>query len=124
MKLVKWILIFSAFLNFGFMTFDGARALIVGDYIRPESGAYAGQLGPWSTIVESVGIKPESNLMKGLFVFFGCCGLIAALGFARNLESAWKGMFILSIATLWYLVPGTILSISQIVLLLLLKWIK
>lgn len=106
------------------MTFDGTRALIIGDYIRPETGAYAGQLGPWSLVVESVGIEPESNLMKGVFVFLGSCGLMIALGLVKDLEWAWKGMFVMSIATLWYLVPGTILSILQLVLLLLLKWIK
>jgi hypothetical protein len=44
-----WIVAALAALNGGWMTFDGARALIVGDYVTPSSGEYAGQLGPGRT---------------------------------------------------------------------------
>jgi len=46
------------------MAFDGTRALIVGDYIRPQTGEYAGQLGPWAKLVRKIGIAPESTFMK------------------------------------------------------------
>ena len=111
MAVIKWIIIISAILNYGFMAFDGGRSLVTGDYIRPKSGKYAGQLGPWSKVVEKVGIDPESNFMKGIFVFIGLCGLIFSIAFAFELEWAWKGMVIISIGSLWYLVPGSALSV-------------
>ena len=43
--IIKWIIILLAVLNFGFMAFDGSRALVKGDYIRPSQGQHAGQLG-------------------------------------------------------------------------------
>lgn len=44
---LKWILIGFAVMNYGFMIYDGTRALVTGDYTRPKSGQYAGQLGTW-----------------------------------------------------------------------------
>ncbi len=40
----------------GYMAFDGSRALLVGTYITPQSGPFAGQLGPWSSLVANLGI--------------------------------------------------------------------
>ena len=50
---------------------------MVGDYVRPQSGEYAGQLGPWTKVVEAAGIEPESPVMKGIFVTQGVLGLLA-----------------------------------------------
>ncbi len=124
MSVLKWLVIFFAILNFGFMSIDGIRGLIVGEYVKPKSGKYAGQLGPWSKIVESIGIKPKSTLMKAIFVSFGFSGLILTYCFAINLEWAWKGLLAVSVCSLWYLVPGTILNILQISLLLIIRLIK
>lgn len=71
MKYIKWLVIILATLNFGYMTYDGSRALIVGDYVRPTSGEYTGQLGPWAEIVAQTGIDPEGNFMKSLFLIWG-----------------------------------------------------
>ncbi len=119
--ILKWLIIVSATVNFGFMAFDGTRALTAGDYIRPKSGQYAGQLGPWSKVVSSVGIDPESNLMKVLFLVWGLVGLTITICFAFNLDWAWTGLLIFSISALWYLVPGTGLNILQIILLTIIK---
>ncbi len=43
----------------GFMFFDGIRALTVGNYLTPSRGVYADQLGPWSRLIEAVGIEPR-----------------------------------------------------------------
>jgi len=117
LALLKWIIIVAATVNFGFMAFDGTRALTVGDYVRPQSGEHAGQLGPWSKVVKSIGINPESTLMKVLFVLWGLAGLTMTFCFAINLEWAWAGLLIVSISALWYLVPGTALNVLQIILL-------
>ena len=103
------------------MLFDGTRGLIKGDYLRPHSGKHAGQLGPWSKIVSAVGIDPESTLMKRIFVVLGLAGLVCAAGLAMNYGWAWEGLMILSLASIWYLVPGTILNILQIIILILIR---
>ena len=115
--ILKWTVILSAMLNFGYMTFDGFRAVTIGDYIRPKSGEYAGQLGPWSIVVKSLGINPESTLMKTLFIVWGLTGLYFTVFFGLDYDWAWKGLLIFNFLSLWYLVPGTLLSLVQIILL-------
>ena len=122
--IIKWVIILAATFNFGFMVFDGMRALIVGDYLRPKTGEHAGQLGPWSKAVSAIGIDPESTLMKTIFVVWGIAGLALAFCFAINLEWAWTGLLAISIGSLWYLVPGTALSVLQIILLTVLRFLK
>jgi len=107
-----------AVLCFGYMAFDGGRALATGDYIRPEAGEYAGQLGPWANLVSAVGIDPESNAMKGIFLVWGIAGLVITFGFATNRTWGAKSLLVFNILSLWYLMFGTISSAMQIVLLL------
>jgi len=116
--IIKWIIVLLAVLNFGFMAFDGGRALIKGDYIRPKTGEYAGQLGPWAKLVDKVGIDPESTTMKAIFLFWGLIGLVITVSFILNMKWAANGLILINILSLWYLVPGTISSGLQIVLLL------
>lgn len=122
--ILKWVIILAATFNFGFMAFDGIRGLTVGDYVRPKSGQYAGQLGPWSKLVSKVGIDPESNLMKSIFLTWGIIGLALTVCFALNITWSWKALLIMNIASLWYLMPGTVLSLLQIILLVVLKFLK
>lgn len=98
------------------MCYDGSRALIVGDYVRPESGEYAGQLGPWKHVAEALSIDPESNLMKSVFLIWGGLGLIVTVSFAMNVRNAGKALVMMNIVSLWYLVVGTTSSIIQLIL--------
>lgn len=124
MKILRWIIVILAFLNFGFMTVDGSRALIVGDYFRPETGEYAWQLGPWAALVSTIGIHPESVLMKGIFIAWGTFGLIFTVSFAMRVKRADNALLFFNLATFWYLVVGTLSSVLQVVLLLLLRFIN
>src|SRR6476659_2230051 len=101
--IIKWIIVLLAFMNFGYMTFDGGKALITGDYIRPKSGKYAGQLGPWSKIVTRIGIDPESTTMKLIFVACVLTGLIITLCYLMKLSLAANGLLLINIFSLWYL---------------------
>lgn len=121
MKFLKWIVIILATLNFGFMTYDGSRALIVGDYVRPETGEYAGQLGPWSYVVSAIGINPESDLMKSIFLLWGTVGLVLMVSYAMGIRKSANALLLFNIASLWYLVAGTISSIIQVILLLIIR---
>jgi len=119
MHWLGWIVLLLAFTEGGWMAFDGGRALVVGDYVTPKSGQYAGRLGPWSKVVSAVGIEPRSTLMKTIFLVFGLAWIGIMVCFALGVSWAWWGMLICAIAGVWYLPFGTLLSLIQIVLLLL-----
>ncbi len=121
MRFLRSIIIILSVLQAGWMTFDGARALTAGDYTTPASGEYAGQLGPWARIVKAVGIEPRSTLMKSIFVFYGLAWLIVTSFFAQKLQWTWWAMLIAAAGSLWYLPIGTVSSLIQIALLLLLR---
>ena len=123
-NILKGISLTCALFNYGFMLFDGLHALISGDYVKPATGEFAGQLGPWAELVQSVGIPPESMVMKWLFILLGSAGLFIGIAFIRKTSRAWKAFLVISICSLWYLVPGTLLSIAQIISLLLFRFWK
>ena len=104
-----------------FMTFDGLRALILGDYLTPTTGPYAGRLGPWSDVVSTVGIAPRSSPMKVLFVIFGVAWLWAIAGFLRRTPRSTRALAVLAVATLWYLPVGTLMSTLVLIGLALLR---
>ena len=99
----------------GWMVFDGLRALVTGDYTTPRAGAYAGQLGPWSELVQAVGIPPRSTAMKLVFVVLGLIWLVAAYGLARQRPWALQLSLGIAVATLWYLPVGTAVAVLVII---------
>lgn len=121
MKLLSWIVVILALIEAGWMAFDGTRALILGDYVTPKTGKYAGQLGPWSKLVTALGIEPRSTLMKSIFTVYGFAWLILMVGFILNISWAWWAMLFAAIFSLWYLPFGTLMSVLQIVLLLIIR---
>jgi hypothetical protein len=80
MTWVRIALVALGLVEGAWMTFDGTRALKVGDYVTPSSGAHAGQLGPWNYVVRAVGIPPRSTAMKVIFVVYGLSWLVIAIG--------------------------------------------
>ncbi len=114
-----WIVVVLALFVAGWFAFEGARALVVGDYITPKSGRHAGQLGPWSKVVSAVGIEPRSTWMKSIFVAYGVLWLGVIVCFILKIEWAWWAMLIAAAGSLWYLPFGTLPGIVQIILLLL-----
>jgi hypothetical protein len=113
---VTWVrvgLVVLGLIEGAWMTFDGTRALTVGDYVTPSSGSHAGQLGPWNYVVNAVGIPPRSTAMKVIFVVGGLSWLVSTLGLAFRSGWALPAMLIAAVATLWYLPVGTIFSIIQ-----------
>lgn len=120
MRVLKGCIIVLALGPGIFMTFDGLRALILGDYVTPTTGEYAGQLGPWSDVVGAIGIAPRSTLMKVIFVLFGLAWLGAIAAFVRSIPRSRGTLAVLAVATLWYLPVGTVLSILMLIALALL----
>jgi hypothetical protein len=115
---LRWVIVALALVEAGWMAFDGTRALIVGDYVTPRTGEYAGQLGPWTKIVSAVGIEPRSSPMKAIFVAYGAIW-IAFIGlFAAGFPPARLLILIAAFGSLWYLWIGTVSSAVIIVLIL------
>jgi len=102
----------------GYMALDGIRALIVGDYITPGSGRFAGQVGPWSALVSAIGIPPRSTLMKGIFAAYGLAWLLVILAYARGTPWGWRAMVLAAVLSLWYLPLGTVISLLLLGLLI------
>ena len=98
------------------MVFDGTRALTVGDYVTVD-----GELGPWTAIVEVLGIEPRSTFMKTFFLVYGAGWFAVTACFVADLRWARAAMLVAAIGSLWYLVIGTISSALQIVLLVFLR---
>jgi len=118
MSRLRWLVVALAAAEAGWMVFDGMRALVVGDYVTPSSGPYAGRLGPWADLVAAIGIDPRGTLMKILFVGYGAVWLAVVALFAQRRRLAWIAMMIAAAGSLWYLVVGSVASAVVIALLL------
>lgn len=117
MHWLGWIVVALAFTVGGWFAFDGGTALITGDYVTPKSGPHAGQLGPWSKVVQAVGIDPRSTLMKVIFLAYGVAWLVLIVCFILQMPWAWWAMLIAAVGALWYLPFGTLLGVIQVILL-------
>jgi hypothetical protein len=120
-SILKWVVVVLSLMNAGYMAYDGSRALIKGDYLRPTSGEYAGQLGPWSRLAEKAGIDPLSTGMKCVFLLFGVVGTVLTICFAIGYPWAWKALLIFNICSAWNLFFGTASSVLQIILLVIMR---
>ena len=98
----------------GWMLFDGARRLIVGDYVRIN-----GQLGPWTRVVSAVGLDPMSTTVAVIFLACALFRGVATAGLLTRASWGWGAMMASSIAMLWYLPVGTAMAVLTIALLLL-----
>ena len=112
-----WLIILLVTITAAWMLFDGTRALIVGDYVTPQTGEYAGRLGPWSNMVMAIGIEPRSTLMKSIIVTYGLLALIVVISFALRISWSRSAIIVLCILGLWYLPIGTITNLIALILL-------
>ncbi len=113
-----WLVLVLAWLEAGWLAFDGAHALTTGDYVTPRSGPHAGQLGPWAKVVAAVGIDPRGIPMKVFHLALGVAWLAVSVGYALRQPWGGRAMLLAAIAGVWYLPLGTLASGIQIVLLL------
>ncbi len=115
----RFLVIVLAFVEAGWLLFDGMHAFITGDYVTPNSGEWAGRLGPWAGFVDDwLGLDPRSTWMKAVFVVLGAGWLALLVRYLRYIRGAWWGMLLCAILSLWYLPWGTALSALQIYLLM------
>ncbi len=117
--MIKYIIFIVALLIGGWLLFDGAKALATGSYTTPSSGAYAGQLGPWSKVVASVGLSPTGLTVKLTHIILGISWLIFGFLVFRGVHFAWWSLLSTALLSLWYLPFGTVAGVAVVVLLLL-----
>lgn len=116
---MRWIITLLVVFTAGYMLLDGTRALVIGDYMTPESGEYAGQLGPWAGIVMSLGLDPQSIFVKTFFVVYGLSALAALAGYLTHQPWGRNALALLAVLGLWYLPFGTAANILVLMLLFL-----
>jgi hypothetical protein len=99
---MKYVVIGLSALNGLWMLIDGIYVLTNGKYIGPEKP------GPWASLVGLTGI--DVFKLGPMFVAFGISWLTLAGGLYW--DAGWARMLglILSVATLWYLPFGTLIS--------------
>ena len=107
---LPWLACAPVAVTAGWMLADGARAILVGDYVTPSAGPYAGQLGPWADLLAAVGLNPRSTAVKVLHVTYGATTLVAITRFLRRRPSAGAHLRVAAFAGLWYLPFGTVLN--------------
>lgn len=114
-----WISLLLIASSASWMVFDGTRALILGDYITPQTGEFAGQLGPWSNLVQTIGIEPRSIFMKLIFVIQGIATMIIVVCYLLNKSWARTALLVAILLGLWYLPIGTLINLIAFIFLLL-----
>lgn len=114
---MRWVVVLLLGLVGLWMVFDGARAVLAGDYTTPKTGRHAGELGPWSRLVEATGIPARSTAMKVGFVLIGLLHVSAAVFLAarHGSSSGWAAV-VAAVSGLWYLPFGTALDAAALVL--------
>lgn len=118
MSLKNWVIAILVLITAGWMVFDGSRALIVGDYVTPASGAYAGKLGPWSNLIEGFGLEPRSTLVKSIFVVYGLLALVILSYYLLGHTWGGSALIVICFLGLWYLPFGTISNLIILFLLM------
>jgi hypothetical protein len=118
---MKWIIVILIILTAGWMFADGLRALVLGDYVTPASGEYAGELGPWADVLRAAGLEPRSTVIKSIFVLYGVGSFIAVTGFATDQPWVRNFLIVMAVLGLWYLPIGTGTNMIALILLFLFR---
>ncbi len=107
------ITILIAVLSFiigGWLVFDGSRKLIADQYMGEDSIG----LGPWASLVGAIGVHPADLAFP--FVILGAIWIVN--GVVLLIEGPWRyeRAIATSLLTLFYLFPGTLVSLAILVL--------
>ena len=111
--IIKVVIIFLAALNGGWMIFDGCHVIKKGKYFGPAIP------GAWSKIIVGICINPFS--IGPFFIALGLLWFISSIAVVTEMPWGWLALLSTSIATLWYIKVGTVISIITLVLLVIFK---
>jgi len=106
---MKYLVIGLSLINGLWMLIDGVYVTVNGKYIGPEKP------GPWASVISLTGV--DVFRLGPLFIAFGLGWLVFVVGLLT--DSGWARTLgiILSIATLWYLPFGTLISVVILIVL-------
>jgi hypothetical protein len=99
-----------SFLLGGWLVFDGARKLLTGYY----TGEQTIGLGPWATIVSTIGVRPAD--MAFPFLFLGIIWIVNGVIVLLGASTRYERTIAISIVTLFYALPGTLVGTVTILL--------
>jgi len=99
-----------SFILGSWLVFDGARKLLTGFY----TGEQTIGLGPWATIISALGIRPAD--MAFPFLFLGIIWIVNGVIVLLGASTRYERTIAISIVTLFYALPGTLVGILNIVL--------
>lgn len=108
MRAAPWVVLVLVLFTGGYMVFDAVYAFATGGYVAPASGA----LGPWTYVVEAVGIDAEGDVMKVIFIVWGINWSALALLHVHRPDRWWIPLTIWSFASAWYLVVGALFALA------------
>ena len=107
---IDWLVSGLSFVLGGWMVFDGSRKLLTGLY----TGEDILGLGPWASIVSWLGIRPSDMALP--FAFLGGLWIVNAVVLFLGTSGRYERAILSGALTLFYLIPGTIISLIIILL--------
>jgi len=90
------------------LVFDGTRKLVTGYY----TGEQTIGLGPWATVVTAIGLRPSDMVFP--FLFLGVLWIVNGAIVLLASSARYERTIAISIVTLFYAIPGTIVAIISI----------
>lgn len=109
-SLTTFTLTILSFMLGGWLVFDGARKLLKGYY----TGEQTIGLGPWATIVSAIGVRPAD--MAFPFLFLGIIWIVNGVIVLLGANTRYERTIAISIVTLFYALPGTLVGTVTILL--------
>jgi hypothetical protein len=99
-----------SFILGAWLLFDGTRKLVTGYY----TGEQTIGLGLWATIVTSIGVQPAD--MAFPFLFLGVIWIVNGIIVSLDANIRYERAIAISIVTLFYALPGTLVGAVTILL--------
>ncbi len=99
-----------SFILGAWLVFDGTRKLVTRYY----TGEQTIGLGPWATVVTAIGLRPSD--MAFPFLFLGVLWIVNGAIVLLASSARYERTIAISIVTLFYAIPGTIVGIITITL--------
>ena len=115
-RLATFTIAILSFILGAWLIFDGTRKLLTGYY----TGEQTIGLGPWATIVSALAVRPAD--MAFPFVFLGILWIVNGVIVLLGVNTRYERTIAISVVTLFYAIPGTLVGILNIVLSLREKW--
>jgi uncharacterized membrane protein HdeD (DUF308 family) len=92
------------------LVFDGIRKLLTGYY----TGEQTIGLGPWATIVSTIGVQPANMAIP--FLFLGVIWIVNGIIVLLGANTRYERVIAISIVTLFYALLGTLIGAITILL--------